>query len=78
MHGISITMEQLIIPHRVLRIPTGTVGRYTVNLTVTNSAGSDSEIKVNYINATAAAVSGTTNVGVFRPSARQFIYNTTP
>jgi outer membrane protein assembly factor BamB len=53
-------------------------GLFTVNLTVRNGAGSDSEIKVNYINATAAPVSGTTSVGVFRSSTRQFIFNTSP
>ena len=32
-----------------------TAGLYTVRLTVTNSAGSDSEVKTNYINVTAAS-----------------------
>ena len=59
-----------------------TEGVYTVNLTVTNGAGSDSEVKPAWINATAGPVTPvtnkTTNIGVFRPSARQFIFNTTP
>ncbi len=54
-------------------------GIYTINLTVTGVAGSDSEIKPNYINVTHnSVVNKTTHIGVFRSSSRQFIFNTSP
>ena len=43
-------------------------GLYTVKLVVTNSSGSDSEIKTNYINVTVAPeISTTDETGVYRP-----------
>jgi PKD repeat protein len=46
-------------------------GTYTVNLTVTNAAGSDSLIRTNYISVSAPANTAT-RVGVFRPSTHTF------
>ena len=46
-----------------------TAGLKSVNLTVTNASGSNSTLRTDYINVTAAPVpSNGTNVGVFRPS----------
>ena len=43
-------------------------GVYTVNLTITNSSGSDSEVKTNYITVTAApGVNATATTGGYRP-----------
>jgi PKD repeat protein len=44
-------------------------GLYTVKLVVTNSSGSDSEIKTNYINVTTVPVTATAETGVYRPNA---------
>ncbi len=53
-------------------------GTYSVNLTVTNAGGSNSLVHANYITVTSGSTNSTLNVGVFRPSARQFIFNTAP
>jgi len=46
-------------------------GTYTVKLTVTNTAGSDSEIKSGYITASTTPIvtNVTSNIGIFRPSS---------
>ena len=49
--------------------PTGT---YDINLTATNTAGSDDEVKIGYINVTSAPVGMADMVGVFRPSTHTF------
>ncbi|MCK9593389.1 MAG: PKD domain-containing protein [Methanoregula sp.] len=53
-------------------------GTYSVNLTVTNSAGSDNEVKVNYITVNTAPVVPVTNItqiGVFRPATRYWYFD---
>ena len=53
-------------------------GTYTVKLTVTNTAGSDSEIKANYVMVTSGPVTNTgTQNGVFRPSTGIWYLDTT-
>jgi PKD repeat protein len=53
-------------------------GTYTVRLAVTNAVGSDSETKTGYIVLTTVTPISSSDVGVFRPSTRQFIFNTVP
>ena len=50
-------------------------GNYTVSLNASNLGGYDTMTKTGYINVTNAMAD---TIGVFRPSARQFIFNTTP
>jgi len=50
-------------------------GNYTVALNASNPGGFDTMTKAGYVNVT-NAIAG--NIGVFRPSTRQFIFNTTP
>jgi PKD repeat protein len=46
------------------------VGTYSVNLTVVNASGSNSQLRTNYITATTGAVvSSGTNVGIFRDAS---------
>jgi PKD repeat protein len=41
-------------------------GTYSVNLTITATGGSDSEIKLNYFSVTSSAVNPSTTVGIYR------------
>jgi PKD repeat protein len=53
-------------------------GTYTVNLTVTNSDGSDSELKTNYISVNSVPVVQTPNltqIGIFRPSTGYWYFD---
>ena len=52
MHGTSTMTEPSTAQQKVRRLPIQTAGNYTVNLTVTNADGKDSEIKTNYIRVT--------------------------
>ncbi len=56
-----------------------TPGTFDVALTVTNAAGSDTKSRPDYITVTSTPVTGvTSHMGIFRPSSRQFIFNTAP
>jgi PKD repeat protein len=47
-------------------------GTYTVKLTVTNTAGSDTVVKTGHITVTAGSMVPATKIGVFRPSTHMF------
>ncbi len=53
-HGTSTTTALSIPPTQSPSHIYDTAGTYTVNLTVTNAGGSDSEVKTDYITVTAA------------------------
>ncbi len=52
------------------------IGNFSMVLNASNSAGYNLSTQVTFINVTAGPVTST--IGVFRPSARQFIFNTAP
>ncbi len=53
-------------------------GAYTVNLTVINTIGSSMRVREHYITVTSGTTNSTSDIGVYRPSSRQFIFNTIP
>ncbi|MDD1701300.1 MAG: PQQ-binding-like beta-propeller repeat protein [Methanoregula sp.] len=52
-----------------------TAGTYTVNLTVTNTAGSDSEVKTDFITVSPATSAGNDGIAIFRNSTGYWYFD---